>query len=64
MNLLEAMAVVSAAREEGRQAALEGQRRETNPYAPPEDELRAAGWDDGYSRAVDDMKRRQEGTGA
>lgn len=52
MDLQEAMRVVTQARAEGAKAAEDGKRRQQNPYSPFEDELRAAGWDDGYGRAV------------
>ena len=58
MELLEVMAIVSAAREEGRQAAHAGKHRKQNPYSPFEDELKAAGWDDGYCRAVEDIRKK------
>lgn len=52
MDLEEAMRVVTQARDEGAKAAADGKRREHNPYSSFEDELRAAGWDDGYGKAV------------
>lgn len=50
MDLTEAMRIVSEAREEGAAAYRAGKRRENNPHSPFEDELAAAGWDDGYSK--------------
>lgn len=63
MDLQEAMRVATEARAEGAQAARDGKRRNNNPYSPFEDELQAAAWDDGYSRAAWNRRAGEAGDG-